>query len=133
MGAFCDPDTTTSSSHASVSSGTAPRAGDGVDDGDRPGLARRLRERVHVRDDAGGRLGVDEEHDLGAGLVEPGADVLGARRLPPRVPKVLHVCAVRGGDGRPALAELPRRDREDALAGRAGSRPPTRTRPSRMP
>ena len=76
---------------------------------------------------------MDEEHDLGAGLLEPGADVLGARRLPPRVAKVLHVCAVRGGDGRPALAELPAETARTRSPGERRFTTADSNAPSRMP
>ena len=62
--AFCEPDTTTSIPHSSVSSGTAPSEDRGIDDEGR--AAHRLLERAHVGDDAGRRVRVLAEHDLGS-------------------------------------------------------------------
>ena len=93
-------------------------ARDGVDDDERAGLARDARERLDVGDDACGRLGMHEHCELSPRLLEPRAQVLGTRRLSPCVAKLLDVCAVRGRERRPAVAERTGGDDEDALSRR---------------
>ena len=95
-----------------------PEARHRVDDDERARVVRDLRERLDVGDDAGGGLRVNEEHGARTGLFESGANVLGARRLPPRVPELVDVDVVRPRQRRPPLPELARHDREDALSRR---------------
>jgi hypothetical protein len=82
MSAFCDPETTTSRPHASVSHGTAPRLETRVDDDERSGLLRRGCERTHVGDDPGGGLGLHEPDRLRLLLAEARAEVVGIGVLP---------------------------------------------------
>ena len=90
----------------------------GVDDVSAPALVRDPRERLDVGDDAGRRLRVHEDDDLGARLLEARAKVVRPRRLAPGVPELVDVGAVGGRERGPALAELARRDDEHALARR---------------
>ena len=74
INAFCDPATTTSRPHRVERDRAEARHR--IDHRQRTGFTRGLGERLDIRDDAGRRLGVDEEHDFGAGLLEPRPDVL---------------------------------------------------------
>ena len=107
-------------------------ARDGVDDDERAGILRDRRERLDVGDDAGRRLRVDEEDERdGVDRVELGPEIVGRRRLAPRVAELLDLAAVRARHRDPALAERAGRDGQHALAGRAEAddRRLERTRP----
>ena len=54
-----------------------------------------------------------------ADLLELRADVLGARDLAPRIAELLHVATVGSSDRKPPFPEVPRRDDENPVAGRA--------------
>ena len=93
-------------------------ARDCVDDRDGPGLRADGEQGLEVADDAGGRLGVDEEHGAGATLVERRAEILRLRGLAPGVRERDDIAPERARHRLPALAELALRDGEDALARR---------------
>ena len=61
---------------------------------------------------------MDEQDDPRPGLVEATGEVVGLGRLAPGVVERLHVAAVGSRHRRPALAEVPGRDGEHALARR---------------
>ena len=82
MSAFCEPVTTTSAPQASVSSGTAPRLETASTIESAPASAHAAEERLEVADDTRRRLRVNEEHGLGAALVERPPQVVGAGPLP---------------------------------------------------
>ena len=110
ISAFCEPVTTTSSPHASVSSGTAPRLETASTTMSAPASAQRGEQRLDVADDPGRRLGVDEERRT--------------RRRSRRA---------RAG-GRRARASRPRRTRAARRRSRTRSPSPAsarRTRPAR--
>ena len=117
MSAFCDPATTTSSPHASVSSGTAPRLETASTTTSAPALARDAARATATS--ATTPVDVSEctrTTTSRSRLLEPRAEVLGPRRLSPCVAKLVDVGAVRARERRPAVAELAGRDDEDALS-----------------
>ena len=109
---------TTSTPHASVSRGTAPRLEIASTIEIAPASLQAASERLEVGDDAGRRLGVHEEHRAGAALGERRANVLGARRLAPGVGQRDDVAAEHARELLPALAELALRDGEHPVARR---------------
>ena len=95
-------------------------ARDRVDDDERARLLRDRRERLDVGDDTRRGLGLDEKHErdrLDPGQLE--RELVGGGCLPPFVAKLLDLAAEGACHGRPALAEIPGRDGEHPLAGRA--------------
>ena len=70
MSAFCEPVTTTSAPHASVSSGTAPRLETASTIESAPASRADLKQRLEVADDSRRRLRVDEEDGLRPALGE---------------------------------------------------------------
>ena len=60
---------------------------------------------------------MDEDHDLGRRLCQPGTQILGPRCLA-QEPEVVHLRSVRGGQRRPALAELARGHDEHGISRR---------------
>ncbi len=109
-------------------------ARDRVDDWERSRVVHRARERLDVGDDAGRRLRVDEERDLGARLLQPRPDVVRARRLAPGVPELVDVGAVRASRASPSGRRRRRRSPPArARRARGGSPRRTRTRPFRRP
>ena len=93
-------------------------ARDRVDDHQCARLAGGGRDGLHVGDDPGRRLGVDDPDGLRLALAQTPANVVRIGRLAPRVAHVVDRRAVPGGHRGPPLAEVPRRDHEVRLAGR---------------
>ena len=91
----------------------------GIDDRERAGLAAHGEQRLEVADDAGRRLGVDDERRSSRrSRASASRRSSGLRRLAPRVRERDDVAAERARHRLPALAELALRDREHPLAGR---------------
>ena len=121
MSAFCEPPTTTSTPHASVSSGTAPRL--------EIASTTSSASFPTAREIASTSATTPVEVSLcvvNTAVAPPSASAdatsVGLRRLAPLVAQVDDLAAVRLGDRGPALAEVPERDDEHAVAGRAGVR-----------
>ena len=118
MSAFCEPETTTSSPHASVSHGTAPRLETASTTTSAPAsfaaAARAWTSAttpVEVSD-------WTSQTAFAGRSAQPRAQVVGARRLAPRVAEDVDVGAVRRRHRDPALAEAPGGDDEVRLARR---------------
>ena len=119
ISAFCEPETTTSMPHSSVSSGTAPRLETASTTETAPASRAAAARLLHVGDDAGRRLAVRQQDDARLALGEPRREIVGDRRLAPLVFETVDLAAVRLGDLRPAVAERAAGDDADPLAGRA--------------
>ena len=117
MSAFCEPETTTSTPQASVSSGMAPRLE--IASQTTSASPRRGRQRLHVADDAGRGLGLGHEDDRRARSRRCARAGRRRRASLPTRSELCDVAAVRARDLAEALAEVAGRDDEHALAGRA--------------
>ena len=120
ISAFCEPETTTSMPQSSVSSGTAPRLETASTTTSAPASFAAA---ASAWTSATTPVEVSEwaRKTSETGSISPSwrARSSARRRLAPRVAELLDLAAERARHRRPALAEVPGRDDEHALAGRA--------------